>query len=321
MITFAPLSQRPSAFQSLTGMTIAAFETWTARFLKASAEERRLCTQTRRHGQPRKRAVGAGHRFAHEERDRLLMALVWLRIYPTYEVLGFLFSLNKTNARRNVERVLEMLEGLAEFPFERPSTERVKLRSVRAVMDTFPEIALIIDTKEQRIQRPSGKDSEGKSKERPYYSGKKRAHTLKNQIAVSPDGRIAAVSPSFPGGAPADITLLRQSGLLKKLAPDEGAMFDKAYVGLSKDFPNLSLRIPTKAPPKGSLTDPQKAANRTLAKERIVVEHTNAQLQNYQVLAHSYRHALKTHSRVFRVVALLTDQQISQRPLKVCSTA
>lgn len=320
MITFEILSQRPSAFQSLTGMSIEAFEALTATFLCASAAERLRCTQTRRSGRPRKRAVGAGHRFAHDERDRLLIALWWLRVYPTYEVLGFFFTLNKTNARRNVERILETLEGMAEFPFERPSAERVKLRSVRAVMEAFPEIAVIVDTKEQRIQRPSGKDSEGKSKEKPYYSGKKKAHTVKTQIAVSPDGRIAAVSESVPGPT-ADLTLLRETGLLKKLAPDEGAMFDLAYHGIAKDFPELTLRTPTKKPQNGALTEEQRASNRVLAKARIIVEHTNAQLQKYQILAHPFRHALATHGRVFRVVSLLADRQISHRPLKVCPTA
>ncbi len=49
-----------------------------------------------------------GTPFSQEGRTRLLMALVFLRVYPTYEVLGFFFSLHKANALRGV---LEALLG------------------------------------------------------------------------------------------------------------------------------------------------------------------------------------------------------------------
>ena len=86
---------------------------------------------------------------------------------------------------------------MTSFAFERPIAERTKLRSVQAVMDAFPDVRLVIDAKEQRIRRPkSKKDDQGNMQDhqKPYYSGKKKTHTLKNQIAVRPDGFIDAVS-------------------------------------------------------------------------------------------------------------------------------
>ena len=56
------------------------------------------------------------------------MALVWLRVYPTYEVLGWLFGLEKSNAWENVQDVLAVLETLADFPFERPAADRRQAR-------------------------------------------------------------------------------------------------------------------------------------------------------------------------------------------------
>jgi len=44
-------------------------------------------------------------------------------------------------------------------------------------MDAFPDVRLIVDAKEQRVQRPGGEDGEGNSRQRPFYSGKKKAHT------------------------------------------------------------------------------------------------------------------------------------------------
>ena len=45
------------------------------------------------------------------------------------------------------------------------------------------------DGEEQRAERPTGY-----SAQKPYYSGKKKAHTLRSQIGVSPSGRIESVS-------------------------------------------------------------------------------------------------------------------------------
>src|SRR6185369_1455879 len=124
-----------------------------------------------------------GHPFAHDDRHCLLMALAWLRIYPTYELLGFFFGLHKRNAQLNVRAVLDILDTFDDFPFDRPGRDRRKLSTTEQVMTAFPSVRLVIDGKEQRVQRPQASHEAQK----PYYSGKKKAHTLKCQIAVGPD--------------------------------------------------------------------------------------------------------------------------------------
>lgn len=144
------------------------------------------------------------------------MALVWLRIYPTYEPLGYFFDLHNRNAQLNVRAALAMLDS-----FDRPGRDRPKCRSVAAVMAAFPQVRRIIDAKEQRINKPQGED-----RQKPYYSGKKLTHTLKTQVAVDPCGRIESVNASVPGST-RDLTLLVRDGLLVRLAEGEGAMLDK----------------------------------------------------------------------------------------------
>jgi transposase len=315
MITYDTLARRPAAFRSLTGHSVEAFAALLAEFAPAHQQRCRNATTTRREGKPRQRAVGAGPAFAHDLPTRLLMALIWLRIYPTFEVLGFLFSLNKTNVHATVADMLATLEALADFPFERPPAQRKKLRSVAALMDAFPDVRLVIDAKEQRIQRP--KSSKEDDRQKPYYSGKKKCHTLKTEIGVTPEGRIGAVSTSVPGGATHDLTLLRRTRLIERLDPDdEAAMLDKGYDGIRKDYPEYRLYLPFKARRNHPLTEAEKAYNRHLSSYRIVVEHTNAQLNQFQALSQLYRHAREGHSRVVRAVALLVDRRIQQRPLK-----
>ena len=195
-------------------------------------------------------------------------ALVWLRIYPTYELLGFFFGLHKRNAQLNVRDALAALDTIDDFPFDRPGRDRKKLRSAAEVMAAFPQVRVIIDGKEQRVNRPTGYEAQ-----KPYYSGKKKAHTVKTQVVVDPCGRIEAVSDSVPGGANHDLPLLCGSGVLEQLAPGEAAMVDKGYVGLANYFPDVPAVIPFKASRGHPLTEEQEAYNREAVRDRIVVEH------------------------------------------------
>ena len=324
MITYTRLTRHPEAARSLIGMSLPAFDALYAEFEVAHEERLATATHTRRTRQPRQRAVGAGRRYTYSLRDRLLMTLFWLRVYTTYAVMGFLFELDRTVIEDNVKDVLATLDSMTSFTYERPTAERAKLCSAAAVMDAFPDVRLVIDAKEQRIQRPkAGKDDDGNSldRQKPYYSGKKKTHTLKNQVAIRPDGLIEAVSASVPGGATHDLTLLRQSQLLAQLTEGQAAMFDKGYDGIRNDFPELSLYLPYKARRNHPLTPEQKAYNRHLSKYRIVVEHTMAQLNKFQVLAQVFRHARSAHSWIFRIVAGLVNRQLQATPLKTYAAA
>jgi hypothetical protein len=321
MITFATLVAHPSAFASLSGLNLADFEALYQDFAAAYAKDRQASLT--RTGTRRKRAAGGGAQFSLDGRTRLLMALVWLRTYPTYAVLGFLFSLRKANAQKGVVDVLATLERHTIFTCERPAKERKKLRSVQAVMDAFPDVCLVIDAKEQRVQRPGGSDESGNSRQKPFYSGKKKAHTLKTQVAVSPDGSFQSVGKSTPGSVH-DLTLLRQSDLLHRLDKTEAAMMDKGYDGIAaldfkepeKNGPSRTCHLPHKARRGHPLTDEQKAFNAHLSSYRIVVEHSLAQMNQFQSLAQTWRHDRERHSAVTRVVAGLVNRRIAQRPLK-----
>jgi len=300
-------------------MTLAAFDKLYAEFEEAHVRRLRRAPLTRRTKTVRRRAVGAGRNHRYDLRDRLLMTLFWLRVYSTYEVLGFFYDLNKTNIEDNLKDVLATLDTMTSFTFERPPADRPKLRSPQAVMEAFPNVRLVIDAKEQRIRRPKNtKDAAGQTQDqqRPYYSGKKKSHTLKSQVAVSPSGLIEAVSESVPGGATHDLTLLRQTDLLAQLGPDEAAMLDKGYDGIQKDYPDLRLYLPFKARRNHPLTEEQKAFNRFLARYRIIVEHVIAQLNKFQVLVQVFRHKRSSHGQLVRIVASLVNRRIRVAPLK-----
>lgn len=324
MITYEKLRKKPQVAKSLIGMALTEFGLFYHEFESAHEERLRTSQKTRRGQKKRQRGIGAGRKHKYDLRDRLLMTLFWLKAYTTYELLGFFYDLDKTNIEDNLILILETLERMATFEFERPAAERKKLHSVAEVMDAFPDVRLIIDGKEQRVERPKNqKDKDGnvQDRQKPYYSGKKKTHTIKNQVAVAPHGRIDDVSESVPGGATHDLMLLRQTDLLSKLNDDEAAMMDKGYDGIVADYPDKKLYLPFKARRNHPLTEEQKAYNRFLAKYRIVVEHTMAQLNKFQILVQRFRHQLTKHSRLFRIVASLVNRRVQLHPLKQYSPA
>lgn len=148
MITYDKISTQPQFMNSLTGMSLAEFEKLYAEFELTHKARENALQHTRRHKVKRRRAVGAGRKHKYSLRDRLLMTLFWLRAYTTYEVLGFIYALDKTAVEDNLNQVLDTLATIKTFHFEIPHGEVPKLRSVEEVLDAFPDLRLIIRTKE-----------------------------------------------------------------------------------------------------------------------------------------------------------------------------
>jgi DDE superfamily endonuclease len=152
MITYEMICRQPQVVISLIGMSLAEFEKLYAEFELAHRARASALQHTRRHEAKRRRAVGAGRKHKYALRDRLLMALFWLRAYTTYEVLGFFYGLDKSSVADNLNDVLDTLKRMTTFNFERPQAEVPKLRSVQEVMDAFPEVRLMIDVKRQPME-------------------------------------------------------------------------------------------------------------------------------------------------------------------------
>lgn len=315
MITYDALVSRGRLLRKLTGLTPAQYTELYAGLVVAQRDRLVHSTVTKRTGAVRKRAFGGGRHHKLDGPTRLLMCLFWLRVYPTFEVLGFLFGLDTAQAFRNVHEVLLDLESVTDLPLDRPDRKgagRKALDSLDAVMEAYPDVALIIDAKEQRVRRPRDYATQ-----KLYYSGKKRAHTVKNEIDVDPSGRIASVSDTVPG-AVHDLTLHRRIRVLDRLEDGRGAMADEGYQGLANDYPDRPIHLPHRK--RNGLSPPMKQENRILNRHRVIVEHVICQMNKYQALAQTYRNQPKTHAKVIRVIAGLVNRRTETTPLRTCQT-
>jgi hypothetical protein len=291
------LRKHPAVFRHLTGLTVPTFEALAADVVPAVQATHRAALD--RPG--RRRAIGAGGAFGLGTEDQVLMAVIWLRQYPTQEVLGFLFGVSDSTALRAVRRCLPVLEQAGRDTMRMPDPGPGRRKKLPALLSDTPGLAVVIDTFEQRTHRP-------KRRQRAYYSGKKRAHTLKSQVGVDEEtGRVVDVSDSVPGPW-ADIKLLKKSRLLKRLPDGVGGIGDLAYVGIADLHPK-GLGAAPRRKPRGKDRPPEdRTYNRAFSRRRIVVEHTIGRLRRYRSVSHVNRHRRKGHAARVRAVAGLVNR-------------
>src|SRR3954453_13732709 len=182
------LRRSPDAFRQLTGITPDAFDR-----LLADLTPRFEQAEARRKDRPgRQRKPGAGRKHALSLADRLLMLLIYYRTYATHAFLGFLFGVDDSAVGRNINPLQPLLAGIFRIPERRIRLDPEEMRE------------LFFDATERPTRRPA-------AGQRAYYSGKKKRHALKNQVALArrppPPGtgpgrqrlRIAAVCETQPG--------------------------------------------------------------------------------------------------------------------------
>src|SRR3954465_11227269 len=233
----ARLRNRPVVFGHLTGLTVAAFDELAAQVVPAvEAAHRKTLDRP-----DRVRAIGGGDAFDLSTADQLLLTVVWLRQYPTNEVLGFLFGVSDSTASRARTRCLPVLEQAGRDTMRMPDPGAARRKRLPALLADTPGLAVVIDSFEQRTQRP-------RRRQRAYYSGKKKAPTLKTQVGVDEEsGRVVDVSDSVPGPW-ADIKLLRKSRLLRRLPAGVGGIGDLGYVGIGALHPAGAGAAPRRKP-------------------------------------------------------------------------
>lgn len=297
------LRKHPSVFRSLTGVPVGVFGDLAADVLPTLAD----AEFTRRSRPGRERAVGAGHPFGLGPADQVLLAVVWLRVYPTHAVLGYLFGVSESAARRTLGRVLPVLAKAGKDTMRMPDPGKHARRNLPALLQDTPGLAVLVDSFEQPTHRP-------RRRQRAYYSGKKKRHTLKSQVGVDEDsGQVVHVPPTAPGPT-ADLKLLKRSRLLGCLPKGVGLVGDTAYLGAEKVRPGVVCATPRRKPRGKPRPAADRRYNRAISRRRVTVEHTIRRLRVFQALTQVNRHGRRKHEHRVRAVAGLVNRMIDARP-------
>ena len=210
---------------------------------------------------------------------------------------------------------IRMLEPLVTEALPLPSKlhQRAgRLGTLDEVEALFPGFKAFLDATEQEIPRPKAK-----GKRRTHYSGKKKRHTVKTQITVNKDGLILHKTPHVRGSRH-DYALFKWR---HPRLPDEVCLgLDLGYDGMQNDYPGLNSLVPfrRRSPGRGKrgvkaveLSCEQRAFNRRLSGERVVVEHTISRVKKFRIMAHEFRNRLRHYDVMTDIVCGLVNLRVA----------
>jgi hypothetical protein len=274
--------------KAVIGMGKEEFATLLPAFAEAWYVELKLASPNR------VRKIGGGKKGALKTmEDKLFAVLLYLKAYPTFDVLGFLTDRERTRACRSTHFLLSVLQRALGRKLVLP--ER-KITSVEEFFEKFPETRdVFLDGTERPVQRP--KDPKKRTK---LYSGKKKRFMRKTIVVADEKRRILILTPT-KSGRRHDKRLLDKSGL-PNVIPDSVAVFaDTGLQGMQKDHPNTL--IPKKATKHNPLTEEDKQNNRIISGLRIVVEHAIGGMKRFKAAADIYRNHIPNTDDLFHLLS------------------
>jgi len=137
-----------------------------------------------------------------------------------------------------------------------------------------------------------------KNKQKHFYSGKKKRHTLKTQIIVTKETK-KIFKTDFSNGKKHDFKLFKESNL--KVNTKIKILADTGYLGINDVIKNSE--IPHKKSKKNKLTKKQKDENKELSSERVFVENVIGSLKRFRILSERYRNRRKRFGLRFNLIA------------------
>jgi len=153
--------------KALTGLTVLEFESLVITFSQVFQKY-----QATRH-KKRQRAVGGGRKHTLKTAaDRLFFILFYVKCYPTMDLAGFFFGVDRSQIQRWVKELLPLLAETLGREVVLPAR---KINSVEEFMAQIPDVKdVFIDATECPVRRPGNNKAQ-----KEHYSGRKRRHTKK----------------------------------------------------------------------------------------------------------------------------------------------
>lgn len=300
MLSYEKLSRKPLLFKSFTGLSVQQFDDIYQKIEKkyANHETNRLLI----HNKDRKRAVGAGRRFKLVVKNRIIMVLVYYRLYITYTLTGFLFDLDQSNVCRDIQKIERLIRRCLPIPQKLYKITK-RLETKEEVEQYFPGFMAFVDCTEQPIPRPKNK-----KRKRLYYSGKKKKHTVKNLYTANQKGMIIYKSKHKQKGRKHDYRIYKKNH--PDIPKDVMGMYDLGFLGVENDYPEQRSSLPIKKEKGCELTAEEKEYNKNHSRKRIVIEHTICKIKKYRIMNDVFRNRLRKYDRISDIVSGLVNYRI-----------
>lgn len=302
MLTVTKLQRKPKKFHTFTGLTPEQFETLLKELEPVYQEHLRCPDSTR------SRAPGAGRPFTLAVAERLLMTLMYWRLYLTQNLLGYLFDLDDSNVSREIRRIRSVLLQVLPVPMRdsnlvTPATPTASSRisTLAQLLAQHPEFnEVLIDATEQPVFRPQDPLAR-----RQRFSGKRKYHTVKTQVVTTPHV-ILHLFGDIPGCVN-DNFLLKGTGVITRIPADRRIRLDLGYESIEQTYPDKQIEKPVRAQRNHALTTLGKVYNRMLSRLRLPVEHVIGRLKQFNILHQVYRGRWADHEEIATIIAGLVN--------------
>lgn len=231
----------------------------------------------------RKRKLGGGRKGdLPTDQDKLLYILMYLKIYPTYDVLAVLANHQRSKCGDSVQLLLPVLEMALGRELVLPKR---KARTLEEVFERCPELKdVFMDGTERRTQKPRKLKRRNR-----LYSGKKKATTRKN-IILSTEKKAVLFMSKTKSGRRHDKRVTDKSGVVEIIPRNVTIWTDTGFQGIKKQHHNSVL--PDKNTKKHPLTEAQKQNNRIISGIRVISEHAISGYKRFKAASDTYRNRL-----------------------------
>jgi hypothetical protein len=276
MITYESLKTKPGLLKNFTGLSHGGFKKLSITFGQAYADDLRAREEERE--APRQRREGGGRKGALARlEDKLLFILFYFKFYPVQVVQGYFFGLSQPQANDWIHRLTPVLNQALGDECQLPARQT---QAVAAVLAACPGLQFILDGTERPIRRP--KDAE---RQRRHDSGKKKRHTVKNNvISDKRTGKIKVLSPTVPGKQH-DKALADTQKII--FPPGSQLWKDTGFQGYEPA--NVMTFQPKKKPRSAELSAADKRLNTQLSQGRIGIEHALRGVKVFHIVADVFR--------------------------------
>jgi hypothetical protein len=233
----------------------------------------------------RKVNAGLGKDFSISMDEMLFFILFYVKCYPTFDVAGYFFDVNRSTCCRWSNWFMSVLETSLGKEVVLPKR---RIKSVDEFYEIFPDINdILIDGTERIRRRPSDSILQKR-----YYSGKKKRHTIKNLIVCDRKKRIGVLTKTVEGKQH-DYNILKKGKMPDNIPDHVRVWLDNGFQGVKKKYPHLKVRMPKKKPKGGELTAAQKERNKTISRRRITVEHAIGGVKRFGIVHDVFRNVRK----------------------------
>lgn len=207
-----------------------------------------------------------------EASKKLFFILVYLKIYPTYDLLAYMFDSSRTRVFDRVKNFLPILEKTLWRTLSLPARQ---ISTPEEFYKLFPWVKeIMIDWVERPMIRKKNPKNQTKN-----YSWKKKWPRRKNTIIADKNKKILYLSPT-KNWKLHDKKQIDKTVILPVIPKEVEIFADSWYQWIQHIHPNTY--IPKKNTKKKPLSDEDKENNRLISSIRIVVENAICWMKRFK---------------------------------------